>query len=80
MPGIGFRPRSRRGPWHAKEPKDFTPMIFFSRVGFWKRDAEISNQQIKKSGLKLDVVVPNILKAARYGIDKNDQKVKASYS
>jgi predicted Rossmann-fold nucleotide-binding protein len=63
--------------YYAKEPKDFTPMIFFSRAGYWEREAEIENQQVKKSGIKLDVVVPNILKAARYGIDKDDQKVKS---
>ena len=62
--------------FYAKAPKDFTPMIFFSRSGFWEREAEIENQQVKKNGIKLDVVVPSILKAARYGIDKDDQKVK----
>jgi predicted Rossmann-fold nucleotide-binding protein len=63
--------------FYAKAPKDFTPMIFFSRSGFWEREAEIENQQVKKNGIKLDVVVLSILKAARYGIDKDDQKVKA---
>ena len=63
--------------YYVKLPKDFTPMIFFSRSGFWEREAEIENQQVKKGGIKLDVVVPNILRAARYGIDKDDKKVKA---
>ena len=48
--------------FYAKAPKDFTPMIFFSRSGFWEREAEIENQQVKKNGIKLDVVVPSILK------------------
>ena len=63
--------------YYAKQPKDFTPMIFFSRAGYWEREAVIANQQVTRSGIKLDVVVPNILKAARYGIDKDDAKVQS---
>jgi predicted Rossmann-fold nucleotide-binding protein len=63
--------------FYAKEPKDFTPMIFFSRDGFWQREAVIRDQQVVENGIKLDEVVHHILRAARYGIDKDDEKVRA---
>jgi predicted Rossmann-fold nucleotide-binding protein len=62
--------------FYAKEPKDFTPMIFFSRDGFWQREALIRDKQIVKNGIKLDEVVPKILRTARYGIDKDEEKVR----
>jgi predicted Rossmann-fold nucleotide-binding protein len=62
--------------FYAKEPKDFTPMIFFSRDGFWQREAVIHDQKVTENGIKLDVAVNHILRAARYGIDKDDEKVR----
>jgi predicted Rossmann-fold nucleotide-binding protein len=62
--------------FYAKEPKDFTPMIFFSGDGFWQREAVIHNQQVVEAGIKIDTAVHNILSAARYGIDKDDEKVR----
>jgi predicted Rossmann-fold nucleotide-binding protein len=64
--------------FYAKTPNDFTPMIFFDRSGFWQREAVIENQQqVTQDGIKLDVVVPNILRAAQVGISHDAAKVKA---
>jgi predicted Rossmann-fold nucleotide-binding protein len=62
--------------FYAKAPKDFTPMIFFDRSGFWQREAVIEKQRVKQNGIKLDIAVPHILEAARYGIDQDARKVK----
>jgi hypothetical protein len=51
-------------------------MIFFSGDGFWQREAVIHNQQVVETGIKIDTAVHNILSAARYGIDKDDEKVR----
>jgi len=37
----------------------------------------IRDQQVVENGIKLDEVVHNILRAARYGIDKDDEKVRS---
>jgi hypothetical protein len=64
--------------FYAKTPNDFTPMIFFDRSGFWQREAVIENQQqVTQNGIKLDVVVPNILNAAQVGISHDAAKVQA---
>src|SRR5216684_4906041 len=57
--------------FYAKEPKDFTPMIFFSGDGFWQREAVIHNQQVVEAGIHIDTAVHNILNDAHYGIDKD---------
>jgi predicted Rossmann-fold nucleotide-binding protein len=63
--------------FYAKAPKDFTPMIFFSRDRFWQREAVVENQQVTRNGIKLNTAIPHILKAARFGIDHDEAKVKA---
>src|ERR1700684_1806669 len=63
--------------FYAKAPKDFTPMIFFSSDRFWQREAVVQNQQVTRNGIKLNIAIPHILRAARFGIDHDEAKVKA---
>jgi hypothetical protein len=63
--------------FYAKEPKDFTPMIFYDTEGFWKREAVIENDKVLSDGIKMDVAVPNVLRSARYAMDRDAGKVKA---
>ncbi|KRP84838.1 hypothetical protein AOQ73_40725 [Bradyrhizobium pachyrhizi] len=62
--------------FYAKQPKDFTPMIFFDKAGFWTSQPDIKGTVVVHDRIKLDQVVPNILRTARLKIDKDDAKVK----
>ena len=61
--------------FYAKSSEAFTPMIFFDAEGFWNQEATIDevNKMVTRGGIRMDVAVPNILRAARFGRheDKN---------
>jgi predicted Rossmann-fold nucleotide-binding protein len=52
--------------FYAPEVKDLTPMIFFSKAGFWEQDAEYnSTGGVKTAGINVKSFVANILE---YGL------------
>ena len=63
--------------FYAKTPEEFTPMIFFDKSGFWTSEPEIEGNVVVRDGIKLDRVLPDILRTARFKMDKDEAKVKA---
>jgi predicted Rossmann-fold nucleotide-binding protein len=65
--------------YYAKKPKDVTPMVFFDPYeNFWGREPDIQNAHVNRDAIKLDEVIVDILRTARYKIDQDDQKVTES--
>lgn len=48
--------------YYAGSAKEFTPMIFFDKSGYWKTEAAYEGTALKTPGIKLDVLIPSILK------------------
>lgn len=63
--------------FYAKTPEEFTPMIFFDKSGFWTSEPEVEGNVVVRDGIKLDRVLPDILRSARFKMDKDEAKVKA---
>jgi Possible lysine decarboxylase len=47
--------------YYAKSPDDVTPMIFFDRDDYWRKDPELDEGHPLLPSLKLDVVVANAI-------------------
>lgn len=52
-------------------------MIFFDKSGFWTSEPEIKGNVVVRDSIKLDQLVPNILRTARLKMDRDQAKVKA---
>lgn len=48
--------------YYASEAKEFTPMIFYDKGGYWQTAATYNGTTVKTFGIKLDDTIPAILK------------------
>jgi predicted Rossmann-fold nucleotide-binding protein len=59
--------------YYAKNADDFTPMVFYDKGGYWRNAATYEGTAVKSFGIKLDEVIPEILKFGICSIVRPDE-------